>query len=295
MNEIPIRFRNVSLLGTGLLGEPIARRLLANGVSLMVWNRTRAKAESLGELGAAVAESASAALRSSPIAMLVLSDLAAIRTVILDGTTAQDVAGRTIICCATIGPDESRFLADEFQARGATWVEAPVLGSGTDALEGGLQVMAGGEAADVARVRPVLERLGTVRHVGPIGSACLLKLALNQLLASLTAAFATSLILVRNANLDVALFMEILRKSSLYAPAFDKKLGKMISGDYGEASSHLENLLKDIELFVSAAEKHGVRTTLPRATAELARRALSLGQTKLDYSALALSVAPDPR
>jgi hypothetical protein len=86
--------------------------------------------------------------------------------------------------------------------------------------------------------------------------------------------------------------MNVLRPSALYASTFDKKLGRMLSGDYRNPNFPLEHLLKDVDLFVRAAERDGVGTAIPRAAAEVVRRALGLGLAGLDYSALARGVEP---
>lgn len=283
---------DVSLLGTGLLGSPIARRLLETGATVTVWNRTREKVAPLGAAGAAVAGSAAEAVGASPAALLLLTDAASIREVLLTRGTLAALAGRVVVQCGTIDPAESRALAADVRAAGGVWVEAPVLGSLPQAAAGTLAIMAGGEGEDVARVTPLLSRIGTVLHVGPVGSAASLKLALNQLIASMTAAFATSLAFARAEGIDVELFMSVLRPSALYAPTFDKKLGKMLSGDYRNPNFPLEHMLKDVDLFVRAAERDGVGTAIPRAAAEVVRRALDLGLAGLDYSALARGVEP---
>ncbi len=286
---------DVSLLGTGLLGSSIARRLLETGATVTVWNRTRERTIPLEAEGAVVAGSAAGAVGDSPATLLLLTDAASIREGLLAPGTLPALAGRVVVQCGTIDPAESRALAADVRAAGGAWVEAPVLGSLPQAAAGTLSIMAGGEAVDVARVTPLLSRIGTVLHVGPVGSAASLKLALNQLIASMTAAFGTSLAFVRAEGIDVELFMNVLRPSALYAPTFDKKLGKMLSGDYGNPNFPLEHMLKDVDLFVRAAERDGVGTAIPRAAAEVVRRALGLGLSGLDYSALARGVEPARR
>ena len=216
---------DVSLLGTGLLGSSVVRRLLATGLSVTCWNRTGAKADALRGAGAEVASAADDALGASPVALLYLADAAAIRELLFALSPARLLAGRTLVQMGTIAPAESVALGREVETLGGSWLEAPVLGSGPQALSGELIVLCGGEEALFARCRPLLERLGPDPVlVGETGKAAALKLALNNLIGSLTASFGVSLALVRASGIDPALFMKVLRPSALYAPTFDKKL-----------------------------------------------------------------------
>ncbi|MBK8598541.1 MAG: NAD(P)-dependent oxidoreductase [Holophagales bacterium] len=285
---------DVSLLGTGLLGAPIALRLASTGLEVTVWNRTASKSEELGEAGLAVAETAAGALLASPVAILMLADGPAIREVLFSPEALAALAGRTVVQMGTIGPDESRLFAAEVAAAGGEWVEAPVLGSIPQADSGTLQVMVGGTAEQLGRLEPVLSALGRdVRLVGPVGSAAALKLALNQLIGSLTAAFATSLAFVRAEGIPPELFMEVLRPSALYAPTFDKKLGRMLEGEYSNPTFPLRLLRKDVELFRRAALGAGLSPRVAEGVLDVVDAAIGRGHADADYSALAEGI-PGP-
>jgi 3-hydroxyisobutyrate dehydrogenase-like beta-hydroxyacid dehydrogenase len=283
---------DVSVLGTGLLGAPIALRLASTGLDVTVWNRTAAKAEALGEAGLSVAPTAAAALGASPVAILMLADGPAIRQTLLAPEALGALEGKTVVQMGTIGPDESRAFAREVAAAGGEWVEAPVLGSIPQADSGTLQVMVGGTREQLGLLSPLLARLGRdVRRVGEVGQAAALKLALNQLIGSLTTAFATSLAYVRAEGLDPEAFMEILRPSALYAPTFDKKLGRMLEGEYGNPTFPLKLLRKDLDLFVRAARAAGVVPRIAEAVLEAVDAASGRGLGEDDYSAVAEGVA----
>ncbi len=279
---------DVSLLGTGLLGAPIARRLAATGLSVTVWNRTAAKAEALREAGLAVAPTAAAAIAASPVAILMLADAPAIRAVLAGPGVAAALAGRTVVQMGTIGPDESRAFAAELAAAGGEWVEAPVLGSIPQADSGTLQVMVGGTEEQLARLEPLFSSLGRdVRLVGEVGMAAALKLALNQLIGSLTTAFATSLAFVRASGVPTDLFLEVLRPSALYAPTFDKKLGRMLDREYRDPTFPLRLLRKDLLLFAAAARGAGLDPAIARGVLETIARAEQKELGDADYAALA--------
>ncbi|MFN7989016.1 MAG: NAD(P)-dependent oxidoreductase [Thermoanaerobaculia bacterium] len=286
---------DVSLLGTGLLGAPIALRLASTGLSVTVWNRTPSKAEALGEAGLSVVPTAAEALHVSPVAILMLADAPAIRAVLASPGAADALAGRTVVQMGTIGPDESRAFAVEVAAAGGEWVEAPVLGSIPQADSGTLQVMFGGTEGQLARLEPTLSRLGRdVRLVGPVGQAAALKLALNQLIGSLTAAFATSLAFVRASGVPPELFLDVLRPSALYAPTFDKKLGRMLEGEYANPTFPLRLLRKDVDLFCRAARAAGVAPRVAEAVLDAVDAAAERGLADGDYAALAEGVLLAP-
>jgi len=286
---------DVSLLGTGLLGAPMALRLASTGLEVTVWNRTAAKAEELGGKGLAVAPSAVGALEASPVSILVLADAPSIREVLLSSEARAALPGRTVVQMGTIAPAESRALAAEVAAAGGEWVEAPVLGSIPQADSGTLQVMVGGTPGQLERLEPILSRLGRdVRLVGEVGKAAALKLALNQLIGSLTTAFATSLAYVRASGLEPDLLMDVLRPSALYAPAFDKKLGRMLDGEYSNPTFPLRLLRKDVRLFAEAARAAGVSPVVAEAVLDTIDAAIAKGHSDDDYAALAEGVVLAP-
>jgi 3-hydroxyisobutyrate dehydrogenase len=277
----------VGLLGTGLLGTAMARRLLGRGVPLAVWNRSRHKLTPLVAEGATPAATPAELLAGVDVAVLLLADADAIRRTLLAAGTRSALAGRTVIQMGTIAPDESRALADEVFAAGGEWLEAPVLGSLPQALDGSLVVMVGGTPEQLARWRGLLEQWGPEPlHVGEVGAAAALKLALNQLIATETVAFAHSLALVRRSGVDPELFLRILRGSALYAPTFDKKLPRMTAGRYDDPNFPTRHLLKDVELFEREADRLGVRAPALEGVRTTILAALAAGHGEDDYSAI---------
>jgi 3-hydroxyisobutyrate dehydrogenase len=276
----------ISLLGTGLLGAAIGERLLASGHRLTVWNRHGERCAPLQALGATVAATPADAVAAAELVITVLSDGPTTRAVLLE-QAGEALGGRLVLQVATIAPQESRELAAALAERGAELLEVPVLGSRPEALAGTLQLMVGGEAAALERARPVLAALGgEPRLLGPVGAALTTKLALNQLIASLTHGFSLSLHLVQRAGVDVEAFMAILRASALYAPTFDKKLAKELTGDYANPNFPTAHLRKDLLLFLQAARGLGLETEGLDGLATLLERATDAGLDGLDYSAL---------
>lgn len=278
---------HIALLGTGLMGHAMAERLLEQGAKLSVWNRTRGKAEPLGALGARVCDSACEAIESTGDGGLVLAmlrDAPAIRSA-LDGALPE-LAGKTFVQMSTIAPGESRALGAEVEAAGAGYLEAPVLGSTPQAKGGTLQVLVGGDPDLFARVEAALAPLGPPTLVGPVGQAAALKLALNQLIPNLIAAFSLSVGMVRRSGVDLDLFLGILRKSALYAPTFDGKLPKIRARDFAQPSFPAELMLKDLDLIHAECESLGLDVAVPGALRDVLLRTIEGGHGAADYSSL---------
>ncbi len=241
----------IAWLGTGLMGSPMARRLLRHGYVVRVWNRTRAKAQALETAGAEVFDSPEQAVSAADWVFTTLSDFNATETVLKQ----IDPKARIIVQMATIAPDQSRVLDQQVVQGGGVYLEAPVLGSIPEAENGRLIIMAGGSKSSFGQALETLQVLSEQpRWIGTVGEAAALKLALNQLIASLTVAFSTSLAYVEHHGVEVATFVEILRNSALYAPTFDKKLPRMQSHDYHNPNFPTEHLVKDIDLFLQSRD-----------------------------------------
>ena len=276
----------IALLGTGLLGSAIATRLLTCGHSLSVWNRHPERCQPLVELGAQQATSPAAAAAAADWVLTVLSDGPSTHAVLID-QIGEKLQGRRVLQIGTIGPAESQQLGDAVIALGGLYLEAPVLGSRPEALEGTLQLMTGGPTELMQEALPLLQQLSREPvHLGPVGSAMTAKLALNQLIASLTHAFSLSLHLVQQGGVAVEPFMALLRSSALYASTFDKKLQRELSGDYANPNFPTAHLRKDLALFITAAQQAGLNSEGLSGLAALLERSSAAGLDGLDYCAL---------
>jgi len=250
---------SVAVLGTGLLGTAIATRLLERGLDVHVWNRDPARIVPLVAKGAVAIDNLKRAA----------ADNRAIITVLRDGSTTASVIdamgtlqGSTVIPMGTMGVAESRNLAIHVADQGGHYLEAPVLGSRPQALSGTLLVMAGGETNDFNQQHKLLTHLAEQPlHVGPVGSGTATKLALNQMIASLTHSFSLSLRLIQRSGVPVETFMKILRPSALYAPTFDKKLQRMLDHHYSDPNFSTALLRKDLRLFLEEAATAGLQAS----------------------------------
>ncbi|QIK38354.1 NAD(P)-dependent oxidoreductase [Caldichromatium japonicum] len=284
----------IAVLGLGLLGAEVALRLKRQGHKVIGWNRGAERAEGARQRGLELASSPAEAVAASELALLLLSDAAAIRETLFDHGEPPELMDKVLVQMGTIGPNESRDLAGQVSAAGGRYLEAPVLGSLPEAREGRLILMAGGDPELFARLQPVfLDLSPDPQHIGAVGQAAVLKLAMNQLIAGLTATFALSLGLVRRAGIDTEQFMRLLRTSALYAKTFDKKLANYLAHDYRAANFPLKHLHKDIALFARTATALGLETGLSEAIASACYRAEAMGLGEGDYSALYEALVPN--
>src|SRR5881409_1596827 len=201
----------IGMAGTGRMGAAIAQRLAGRGHQVTVWNRTADKARALG---LDVADSATRLAEVSETLISILTDAAALESV-YGQLLAGDVKGKLFIEMSTVRPETEKRLAEKVKARGAAFVECPVGGTVGPAKEGKLFGFAGGEAADVARARPLLDQLcRRVEHVGPVGAGAAMKLAINLPLLVFWQAFGEALSLCEPLGLDPARLMDIFADTS---------------------------------------------------------------------------------
>ena len=283
----------IALLGTGLLGAAVGHRLLAEGIEIGVWNRNPECCKKLLNAGAAWINDLEE----------VTANWDGVITVLRDGPVTQqvvaalgDLQGCCIIPMGTMGVSEIRALDLQVQQQNGRCLEAPVLGSKPQAISGTLLVMAGGDPELFEQQQPLLKLLAEQPLlVGPIGSGAATKLALNQLIASLTHAFSLSLRLVQQAGVPVETFMSILRPSALYAPTFDKKLQRMLDGHYADPNFSTALLRKDLRLFLEEAAAAELQTQGLQGLDTLLEQSSGRELDDLDYCALhELTLQPSP-
>ncbi|MFB2879406.1 NAD(P)-dependent oxidoreductase [Floridanema aerugineum] len=283
----------VGFLGTGLMGKPLVQRLLCAKIPVVVYNRTASKVEELKAAGAQVVDSPESAIANSDCTILMLTNASAIEQTVLSESAKAELKGRTIIQMGTIAPQESQEIEKQVIAAGGEYLEAPVLGSIPEAEAGKLIVMVGATPEQFAKWSNLLQNFGSEpRLIGSVGTAAAVKLALNQLIASLTTAFALSLSLVQKQGVEVETFMELLRQSALYAPTFDKKLKRMLERDFTNPNFPTKHLLKDTNLFLNQAQSNNLNTHSLEGVRQILEIAQEMGLAEADYSALFNAVNP---
>ena len=283
----------VAFCGLGRMGVPMAGRLIEAGHEVTVWNRTAARAAPLVDRGASRADTPAAAAGAADVAVTMLADQDALETVVFgqDGLGSALAAGSTLVEMSTVGPDVVRSLAQRLPD-GVDVLDAPVLGSVPQATDGSLKVFVGGDEEVVERCRPLLEAMGTLRHLGPLGSGAAMKLVANSTLGALMCGLAEALALADALGLDEAAVLDILSESPIGATTKSKR--KLIeSGEY-PPNFKLELAAKDLRLVTAAAEKAGLELHLAPGARAWLERADDRGLGELDYSAVIASVRGRP-
>jgi 3-hydroxyisobutyrate dehydrogenase len=199
------------------MGAAMAQRLMAVGHEVSVWNRSKEKTKPLIDKGATLAATPKALASGAELVITILTDAAAIQATYRgdDGLLAGNVSGKIFVEMSTVRPETEEALASEVRARGATIVDCPVGGTVGPALDGKLLGFVGGEAADVARAKPVLDQLcRRVEHVGPIGAGARMKLAINLPLLVYWQALGEALLLIESLGLDPKRVIDILADTS---------------------------------------------------------------------------------
>jgi 3-hydroxyisobutyrate dehydrogenase-like beta-hydroxyacid dehydrogenase len=279
----------IAFLGLGNMGTPMATRLLDAGHDVIVWNRTQQRTAPLAAAGAGVAASPAAAGAGVEFAITMLATPDALDDVLFgsDGLAARLSPGQTWIDMSTVGPEAFRSAATRLPS-GVAAVDAPVRGSIPEATSGQLHVYVGASDEEFERVRPVLEILGDVHHVGPAGAGAAMKLVVNTTLTASIVALGEALALGRALGLDGSTMLDVLADSSV-GPTVRAKRASIEIGHYSP-SFKLSLAAKDMHLAVDASEHAGLRLN----TAETVRRwldeAAAQGAADLDFSAVVATI-----
>jgi 3-hydroxyisobutyrate dehydrogenase-like beta-hydroxyacid dehydrogenase len=251
----------VAILGTGKMGGAMARRLAASGFDVVLWNRTRDKAEQLhvGRVAATPAE----ATDQADVVVSSLTNEAAVRDVYLgDDGVLQSANGKLLIDMSTAGPHVAEELAREVQAKGARLLEAPVIGSVPAVESGTLLILVGGNRADLETARPVLEQFGEVHYAGERGNAQRLKLIANSMLGITSAAAGELLTAGTAAGLDRREVFSILVR---YAPGLSLRERGFLHDEHTPPMFAVRDLVKDLDLALRTYDEVGVLAPLTRA------------------------------
>jgi len=278
------------------MGAAIASRLAGLGHEMMVWNRTPDKARALG---LNVADTPSRLAGSSEVIISILTDAAAVEQV-YSQLLAGDVTGKLFIEMSTVRPEVQRTLLSRVKAKGAILVECPVGGTIGPAKEGKLFGFVGGDAADVARARPLLEQMcRRVEHVGPVGSGASMKLAINLPLLVYWQALGEALSLIKNLNLDPARVMDILADTS-GAPAMLKNRGPIIAAALGGKETspitvNIDTMRKDLGEMAEEARSLGWSAPVTERALECFSYASKQGLGAKDISMLPVNWSSKPQ
>jgi 3-hydroxyisobutyrate dehydrogenase-like beta-hydroxyacid dehydrogenase len=282
----------VAFLGLGRMGVPMAARLAAAGHELTVWNRTPRPERQ--PAGAAVAESPARAAAGAEVVITMVSAAAALENVLdgAHGALAGASTGAAFVDMSTVGPAAAQAAAARAAQAGCAFVDAPVSGSVASARAGTLIAMAGGDAAAVDRVRPVLAAIvSDVVHVGPTGAGAGMKLALNLALAVTNQAVAETLVLAEAAGVPRERAYDVLVGGALGSPFVRYKRAAFEDPGAAPVAFAVDLMRKDTALALELAARDGVALPVGGAAHSALERAAAAGFGGRDIAAMVELVA----
>lgn len=286
----PQGVERLGYVGLGLMGTPMTRRLLDAGHQVAVWNRSEGKVAPLVAAGAKHAAKPRDLLADSDIVFMCVTDAAAVEDVIFgsEGLAAAPGAGKLVVDFSSIHPDAARDLATRLKAaNGAGWIDAPVSGGTKGAEEGTLAIMAGGEAADIERVRPyVLAMARRFTHMGPIGAGQTTKLCNQVIVGCAMAVLAEATRLAVNAGIDANRLPEALAGGFADSIPLQLFVPRMVQGIHSPPLGHIATMLKDLDTVADVAQT----TSTPVPMASLAGQLFRLAKASRGADADALEI-----
>ncbi len=276
----------IAVLGTGMMGLPMARRLAQAGHEVHAWNRTRAKAEPLAADGVTIHDHAADAVRGVDMAVSLLENGAIVGDVLFtQGVGAAMPKGSLFIDMASIQPREAREHAQKLQELGVQHLDAPVSGGTVGAEAGTLAIMAGGEEADFERALPVFAPLGRAIRVGPHGSGQLAKLA-NQMIVGISiGAVAEALLFVERGGADPAKVREAISGGFADSRILQVHGERMVQRDFAPRG-RMTVQLKDMRNAMNTAEELGFDAPITGLLEQLYADGVEHGFADLDQSGL---------
>ncbi len=287
----------VAVLGTGIMGGPIARNLLRHGFDVRVWNRTSAKTAPLAAEGATSAVSPAAAAAGADVVITMLTDGSAVEIVMSGPGGALSVLGSDAVWIqmGTVGADWCDRLANLAARSAVAFVDAPVSGSSELAVTGQLEILASGAGPLRSRLEPIFDVLGrrTV-WLDRVGDGSRLKLALNNWLAVLVEGTAETLALSSALGLDPQLFITAIDGGPLASLYASDKANAMLNSNFVPGFP-LRHAAKDAALAVEAAHSHGTELPLTAALLGTWQQAITSGHGEEDVGSAitALNTAPN--
>jgi len=276
----------LGFVGLGVMGGRMAKRLLDARHPVVGYNRTREKARWLADSGLRLVSSPREVAQAADAIFTMVTDTAALEAVTRgpDGILAGLRPGAVLVEMSTVSPEAVRALAADVAARGAELLDAPVSGSPATLDAGQLSFMVGGTAPALERVRPYLTAIGpTITHVGAVGLAKAMKIAINQGLAVQMLAFAESVLLAEKAGVARERAVEALLRSVVASPML-KYRGPFVLGMPAEAWFDVGMMQKDLGLSLDLGRSTGVPLATVSVTNELLTAARGLGLAGYDFA-----------
>jgi 2-hydroxy-3-oxopropionate reductase len=293
----------VGFCGLGLMGVPMVRRMLQAGHRVWVWNRTRTKAETLIADGARVVDTPTELAARVEAVFLCVTDAHAVNEVVfgLGGVLGEDQAEsgaarvRYIVDHSSIPPSTTREYAARAARMGVGWVDAPVSGGVPGAVAGTLAVMAGGAAADVAVLAPVIDSYAArVTRMGEVGAGQTTKLCNQAIVCATVAAIAEAVALAQRSGIDAARLPEALAGGWADSTLLRTFVPRMTSAGH-EPLGSFRTFQKDIDTVADAAREAGAVMPVAGTVQQVLRLGAAMGLAHADLAAFIEVVQPRAR
>ena len=288
MTTTPLR---IAVLGIGMMGRPIARRLKEAGHQVQVWNRTRAKAEPLTAFGITVHSSPTEAVQNADMVISLLENGPVVGHVLFESGTAKAMRkGALFIDMASIQPREARDHAARLGEMGLAHLDAPVSGGTVGAENGTLAILVGGRPEDFAQAQPVFAACGRATHVGPHGAGQLTKLA-NQMIVGITiGAVAEALLFAAKGGADMAKVREAIQGGFADSRILQLHGQRMVERDFAPRG-RMAVQLKDMRNALATAGEIGFDAPITALFETLYAEGVDHGLGELDHSGLFVELA----
>ena len=277
----------VAFIGTGIMGQPMARNLLQAGYPVRAWNRSPAKAQELAAHGAEVLPTPALAAKGAQVLVCMLSDGPTCDEVLFgEGGAARVLApGALVIVMSSIAVDSAVEQARQCAALGLHYLDAPVSGGERGAREASLAIMVGGEVAAFEQGREVLAAMGRPVHVGPAGTGELSKLVNQLIVASTIATVAEGLLLAERGGADPAKVHEALLGGFVDSPIWRQHGQRMLDNDFTPGGP-AKWQLKDTRTALAQAQKLGLSLPVGSLVDGLFQAMIEAGDGELDHAGL---------
>ena len=280
--------KKVGIIGLGMLGNAVALHLLDLDFKVTAYNRTKEKTEEVKKKGAKIVTSPKEVAENSDIVIIVVKDAKAVREISFEKNGIIDGKHEKLIVAdmSTIGPSESRNIWEEFQKHNVNKLDIPVMGGPNVAITGELVMMVSGDKESFEYCKNVFDSIANkVFFLGEKGIAHTVKLAMNLQITMLALALSEGITLVKKANVDPRIFLEILNSTYFKTGMSEKKAYKMIDGKY-DATFTLANLKKDINTMTNTAKSLGIELPMIKKAEEVYENAIKEGFGEIDYTGI---------
>ena len=279
---------NVGIIGTGLLGSSIAKRLASSGHEISAYNRTRQKVEELKNFGIQVADSPKNLANNCELVITILKDASVIEQMAFgsNGIIHGKHEGLIVADMSTISPISSRNIAKKFADNGISMIDTPVMGGPSLAEKGQMVIMVGGKKEIYEKCKTVFDLIGEKTFLlGENGSGHAMKLAMNSQIAILALALSEGIILAKKSGLDPIKFLEVLNSTYFKTGMSINKGPKMVRGNF-EPSFFLKMMQKDLDEIEHTANQVGANMPMSKLANEIYQNAIKEGLGEIDYTGI---------